>query len=110
MNQSQYKTISVSPTAPGVVRIVIHNGASNLWDWDLMDEMAKALESLGDDVKVVIFSSDNPYFFIAHYDLRQSGPGKKSLNNYIFVISNAIQIRWPVDRRAGISHLPQDPL
>ncbi|KAL2670078.1 hypothetical protein Neosp_014959 [[Neocosmospora] mangrovei] len=87
---SQYKTISVSPTAPGVVRIVIHNGDSNLWDWDLMDEMAKALESLGDDVKVVVFSSNNPYFFIAHYDLRQSGPDGPSIEEQVSVTFHKI--------------------
>ncbi|RSL61366.1 hypothetical protein CEP51_013645 [Fusarium floridanum] len=87
---SQYKTISLSPTTPGVVRITIHNGDSNLWDWNLMEEMANALESLGDDVKVVIFSSNNPYFFIAHYDLRQSGPDGPSIDEQVSVTFHKI--------------------
>ncbi|RTE70649.1 hypothetical protein BHE90_014952 [Fusarium euwallaceae] len=87
---SQYKTISVSPNAPGVVRITIHNGDSNLWDWNLMEEMADALESLGDDVKVVIFSSNNPYFFIAHYDLRQSGSDGPSIDEQVSVTFHKI--------------------
>jgi enoyl-CoA hydratase/carnithine racemase len=61
------------------VRITIHNGGSNLWDWKLNEDIAEALDTFNDntEVKVVIFSSGNPNFFIAHYDMRPSGPGKE---------------------------------
>ncbi|KAH7109185.1 ClpP/crotonase-like domain-containing protein [Dactylonectria macrodidyma] len=75
----------VSPNVNGVVRITIHNGGSNLWDWKLNEDVAEALDTFKDntEVKVVIFSSANPNFFIAHYDMRPSGP-EKLFQNILF--------------------------
>ncbi|KAH7195078.1 ClpP/crotonase-like domain-containing protein [Fusarium oxysporum] len=90
----RYNTVSVSPNVNGVVRITIHNGGSNLWDWKLNEDIAEALDTFNDntEVKVVIFSSGNPNFFIAHYDMRPSGPDappidvqtKKLFQNILF--------------------------
>ncbi|KAI8682206.1 hypothetical protein NCS55_00475600 [Fusarium keratoplasticum] len=72
----RYNTLSTSSSGKGVLRITINHGASNLWDWKLTEDLAEVLDAFegNEEVKVVIFSSGNPDYFIAHYDLRPTGP------------------------------------
>ncbi|KAH7142082.1 ClpP/crotonase-like domain-containing protein [Dactylonectria macrodidyma] len=83
---SRYNTISIASSGNGVLRITINH-----------EDLAKVLDTLegNEEVKVVIFSSGNPDYFIAHYDLRpwcKAPPAQiqqqKLFNNIFFKISN----------------------
>jgi enoyl-CoA hydratase/carnithine racemase len=55
----------------GIARVVIDHGDINLFDGQMFAEMATLAGHLAvdDDVRVVILSSANPDFFIAHFDV-----------------------------------------
>lgn len=55
----------------GIARVVIDHPPINLFDGTLMGEMARLSAELGadDDVRVIVFRSANPDFFIAHADV-----------------------------------------
>lgn len=57
--------------AHGVANVVIDHPPINLFDMALMGEMARLGAELGDDddVRVIVFRSANPDFFIAHADV-----------------------------------------
>ncbi|KAI8648381.1 hypothetical protein NCS56_01522600 [Fusarium sp. Ph1] len=95
----RYNTLSTSSSGKGALRITIHHGASNLWDWKITEDLAEVLDALegNEETKVVIFSSGNPDYFIAHYDLRPTGPEapnaqvqqQKLFDNILFKISKS---------------------
>ncbi len=55
----------------GIANVVIDHPPINLFDAALMGEMARLSAELGgdDDVRVIVFRSANPDFFIAHADV-----------------------------------------
>lgn len=55
----------------GIARVVLDNPPINLFTFDFFWETAEVVERLAndDDVRVVIISSANPDFFIAHFDV-----------------------------------------
>ena len=57
--------------ADGTARVVLDNGAINLLDGQMFGELAAVVDQLGADeeVRVVVISSANPEFFIAHFDV-----------------------------------------
>ena len=57
--------------ADGIARVTIDNPPINLFDLPLMLDLARCGEALAadDDVRVVVVSSANPDFFIAHADV-----------------------------------------
>ncbi len=70
MSYTGYKTVGVSVDA-GIARVIINNGEINLLDGQMFMEMARLAGELAadDDVRVVILSSANDDFFIAHFDV-----------------------------------------
>ena len=66
--------LSIAEPVPGYHHVTVDNPPLNLFDPDLVAELAAALATWeGDDgVKVVVFDSANPDFFIAHVDLIRS--------------------------------------
>ncbi|KAJ7103937.1 ClpP/crotonase-like domain-containing protein [Mycena epipterygia] len=82
----------------GVLNVVINNTFSsiNLFDFHLQADLANLIETLQEndtDIRVVIFSSANPDFFLAHYDINQVLPG--------FDMDFAVAVVW------NITQLPQ---
>ncbi|MFD6282188.1 enoyl-CoA hydratase/isomerase family protein [Streptomyces sp. NPDC060209] len=69
MSQS-YSTLHVT-VADGVAEIVLDNPPVNVISAMLMKDLASVLGELRDDssVKVIVFSSANPEFFLAHVDM-----------------------------------------
>lgn len=64
----------------GVLNVVINNTFSsiNLFDFYVQADLASLIETLqtnDTDVRVVIFSSANPEFFLAHVDINALLPG-----------------------------------
>ncbi len=70
MSYDGYTTLSVA-VARGIARVVIDNGDINLFDGTMFGEMARVAGALAadDNVRVVVLSSANPDFFIAHFDV-----------------------------------------
>lgn len=65
-----YGTLTTSLLTPNIIRATI-----NLWDYKLSSDFTSFLDTLAATInsstrpKVVILSSSNPSFFIAHYDI-----------------------------------------
>ncbi|MCX6541022.1 MAG: enoyl-CoA hydratase/isomerase family protein, partial [Actinobacteria bacterium] len=70
MSYDGYTTFSVA-VAHGIAHVVIDNGDINLLDGAMFAEMARVAGVLAadDNVRVVVLSSANPDFFIAHFDV-----------------------------------------
>lgn len=71
MTNDAYTTLRVS-SEDGVARIVLDNPPVNVIDTTMMRELRTVLTALGDDpsVRVIVFSSADPEFFLAHVDMR----------------------------------------
>ena len=65
-----YQLLSVA-VADGVATVTINHPPINLFDLPLMDEIGRVGEQLGADdaVRVIVFQSADPDFFIAHADV-----------------------------------------
>ncbi|WP_413760878.1 enoyl-CoA hydratase/isomerase family protein [Streptomyces sp. MMBL 11-3] len=70
MNLDQYTTLRVAVDA-GVARIILDNPPVNVLSGTLIRELHDLLGTLRDDrsVRVIVFSSANSEFFIAHVDI-----------------------------------------
>jgi enoyl-CoA hydratase/carnithine racemase len=57
--------------ADGIARIVLNSPPINLFTFDFFLETARVISDLAvdDEVRVVLISSANPEFFIAHFDV-----------------------------------------
>jgi enoyl-CoA hydratase/carnithine racemase len=86
-----YGTLSITRGNNGTtLRVNVQNGPINLYDAKLGTDMTTLLNSLKPSnipsnttyppPKVVTFSSDNPDFWIGHYDLELLIPGKTNLS------------------------------
>lgn len=71
MTTNDHSTLHVS-VEDGVARIVLDNPPVNVLDATMMRELRTALDALRDDssVRVIVFSSADPEFFLAHVDMR----------------------------------------
>ena len=80
MSTNEYQTLSLT-SASGIARVVFDNGEINLLDATMFSELAAVVDRLANDrdVRVVVLSSANPDFFIAHFDvtLIQRSPGMR---------------------------------
>lgn len=65
------KQIEISFPAPSFVRAVFNNPPINLVDPDTIAELSALIEKLETDpeIKVIVFESADPDFFLAHYDV-----------------------------------------
>jgi len=65
--------LSISKVTPGYWRITISNPPINLYDPEMFAELNVLMDSIDadKDLKVVVFESTNPDYFIAHYDLER---------------------------------------
>ncbi|MFG3254757.1 enoyl-CoA hydratase/isomerase family protein [Streptomyces sp. NPDC048172] len=71
MTTNVHSTLHVS-VEDGVARIVLDNPPVNVLDATMMRELHTALDALRGDasVRVIVFSSADPEFFLAHVDMR----------------------------------------
>ena len=69
-NYERLKSLHVDCT-DGVAWVTINNGPINLLDLTMFQELTQSAEQLAadDDVRVVVLTSANPDFFIAHFDV-----------------------------------------
>ncbi|KAJ7805106.1 enoyl-CoA hydratase/isomerase family protein [Mycena olivaceomarginata] len=97
-------------TSSGVMNVVINNTFSsiNLFDLHIQSDLANLIETLqapDTDVRVVIFSSGNPDFFIGHIDVDYFLPGYESpLPAFDPGLPN---VTFPVALLWNITQLPQ---
>lgn len=70
MSYAEYKLLAIT-VAKGVATVSIDNPPINLFDMPLIEEMVKLGVELkaDDEVRVIVFESANPEFFIAHVDV-----------------------------------------
>jgi enoyl-CoA hydratase/carnithine racemase len=70
MSYKEYKLLAIT-VAKGVATVSIDNPPINLFDMPLIEEMIKLGHELkaDDEVRVIVFESANPEFFIAHVDV-----------------------------------------
>ncbi|MDT0453171.1 enoyl-CoA hydratase/isomerase family protein [Streptomyces hesseae] len=70
MNHDTYATLRVSVEG-GIARVTLDNPPVNVLDVALMADLRHLLTALRDDdsVRVIVFDSANPEFFIAHVDM-----------------------------------------
>ena len=93
---------SVEETSPAYWRVTFANGPVNLLDPDpdTVDELAALVDRAEQrpQLRVVVFRSDNPDFFMAHWDFRSDGarvaamrPGPTGLHPYVdnFIFATA---------------------
>ncbi|KAJ7926244.1 ClpP/crotonase-like domain-containing protein [Mycena leptocephala] len=78
-----FGTLKTTTSSEGVMNVVINNTYStiNLFDFHIQSDLANLIETLqanDTDVRVVVFSSGNPEFFFAHFDLNFFLPGYES--------------------------------
>ena len=70
MSYAEYKLLAIA-VANGVATVTIDNPPINLFDMPLIEEMIRLGVELkaDDEVRVIVFESANPEFFIAHVDV-----------------------------------------
>ncbi|KAJ6451833.1 ClpP/crotonase-like domain-containing protein, partial [Mycena vitilis] len=78
-----YDTVQTTLASPGVLRVLLNNTYSsiNLFDYHLQADLANlvgTLQAPDSDVRVVVFESANPQFFIGHIDVKYFLPGYES--------------------------------
>jgi enoyl-CoA hydratase/carnithine racemase len=70
MNPLRKRQLSIDRARPGIWTVTISNPPINMLDEDTIDELQELMPLIEQDesLKVVIFESGDPDFFIAHYD------------------------------------------
>lgn len=70
MHHDAYATLRIAHE-PGIVRVTVDNPPVNVLDAALMADLRHLLDALRDDesVRVIVFESADPEFFIAHVDM-----------------------------------------
>ncbi|KAF8175891.1 ClpP/crotonase-like domain-containing protein [Mycena galopus ATCC 62051] len=94
----------------GVMNVVINNTYSsiNLFDLHVQSDLANLIETLqanDTDIRVVVFSSANPEFFLAHIDIDYFLPGYES--PLPFFDPGIPNMTFPVALLWNITQLPQ---
>ena len=71
---------SLSQPVPGYLRATFHNPPTNFLDADSLGEVVEIINRLEpDDVRVVVFDSANPEFFMARYNAATAPQAGRSL-------------------------------
>src|ERR1700744_5148940 len=67
------KRLNVRVVTPGYWRVTIGNPPINLYDPEMFAELRVLMDRIeaSDELKVVVFDSANPDYFVAHYDLER---------------------------------------
>ncbi|KAJ6453698.1 enoyl-CoA hydratase/isomerase family protein [Mycena sanguinolenta] len=112
VSAAQYPSFGTLQTtnSSGVMNVVINNTYStiNLFDFHVQSDLANLIETLqanDTDIRVVVFSSANPDFFLAHIDINYFLPGYESpLPFFDLGIPN---MTFPVALLWNITQLPQ---
>ena len=67
----EYKQLSVHRETPAFWRVTFDHAPINLVDFDTLDELQELVSELesSQEVKVVVFDSADPDFFLAHWDV-----------------------------------------
>ncbi|KAJ7669654.1 hypothetical protein B0H17DRAFT_1142102 [Mycena rosella] len=104
-----YGTLQTAQSS-GVLNVVINNTHSpiNLFDQFVQSDLANLIETLqanDTDVRVVVFSSANPEFFLAHIDINYFLPGYESA--LPFFDPGIPDMTFPVALLWNITQLPQ---
>ena len=85
----QFRVVEVSPS---YWRVTFSNGPVNIVDPDSIDQLAALVERIetADELTVVVFRSDNPDYFMAHWDFESDrdrvaamAPGPTGLHPYL---------------------------
>jgi enoyl-CoA hydratase/carnithine racemase len=65
--------LTISKVTPGFWRVILKNPPINLYDPEMFAELNVLMDAIDADkeVKVAVFESANPDYFIAHYDLER---------------------------------------
>ncbi|MFC3747025.1 enoyl-CoA hydratase/isomerase family protein [Paenibacillus sp. GCM10012306] len=72
--------LTVNRKTPAYWRITFHNPPINLVDPDTVYELLELMDQIESDpeLKVVVFDSADPDFFISHYDMTRAGEKQKT--------------------------------
>jgi enoyl-CoA hydratase/carnithine racemase len=68
---SNQNRLSIDAVTPSYWRVIIENPPINLYDPEMFAELNVLMDKIDADrdLKVVVFESANPDYFVAHYDL-----------------------------------------
>ncbi|KAJ7643199.1 hypothetical protein B0H17DRAFT_1148638 [Mycena rosella] len=104
-----YGTLQTTNSS-GVLNVVINNTYSsvNLFDLHIQSDLANLIETLqanDTDIRVVVFSSANKDFFLAHIDINSFLPGYAS--PLPFFDPGLADMNFPVALLWNITQLPQ---
>lgn len=73
--------LQITQPSPAYWRVTLDNPPLNLMSPELIDELRPLMEAMeaSQELKVVVFDSANPDYFMAHYDLLRAGESSKEL-------------------------------
>jgi enoyl-CoA hydratase/carnithine racemase len=73
MTSSSRNRLTIDPVTNGYWRVIIENPPINLYDPEMFAELNVLMDKMETDphLKVVVFESANPDYFVAHYDLER---------------------------------------
>ena len=85
--------------------MIIENPPINLYDPEMFAELNVLMDTMEADteLKVVVFESANPDYFIAHYDLERGGVVPGSHSDETIVAAEAPAAVEPLDAAADIA-------
>lgn len=74
-NSNNLRTLRITERSAGYWRVTLDNPPVNLFDPEMIADLQTLIERLeqDDEIKVVVFDSADPEFFIAHLDLARAG-------------------------------------
>ena len=108
---------SITRVSPSYWRVTFDNGPVNLLDPDTIDQLAGILTAIENDpdLTVVVFRSDKPGYFMAHWDFTSDNtrvaampPGPTGLHPYL---DNFVRLsRLPVATISEIRGRAREPL
>ena len=66
-----HKRLKIEKTTPGYWKITLNNPPINLYDPEMFAELRVLMDHIEEDkdIKVVVFDSADPDYFISHYDI-----------------------------------------
>ena len=66
-----HKRLKIEKTTPGYWKVTLNNPPINLYDPEMFAELRVLMDQIEEDkdIKVVVFDSADPDYFISHYDI-----------------------------------------